>query len=68
MPLVKLPNDEAEAHPEQRDVEGQDQPGDAGRAGEQLLANAGDCRINEIEYRRGDEEPDQQQGNTGAVT
>src|SRR6266446_4143940 len=56
---VKLPNDQAEAHPEQRDIESQNQPRESGRRREQLLADTGDRRVDEIDYRYRDEHPDQ---------
>jgi len=64
---VKLPNDQAEAHPEQLDIERQDQPRDAGCRREQLLADTGDRRVDEIERRFGDEQPNQDRRHAQAV-
>src|SRR5215831_19254247 len=46
---VKLPNDEAKAYPQQRNIECQDQPSDPGRRCQQLLANTRDGRTHKIE-------------------
>ena len=66
-PRIHLPNDKAEADPQQRNVERHDQPGHAGRRCIQLFAGPEGGRVNKVECGFRDQQPNQKRSHAPAI-